>query len=76
MNNELACPKCGNEEDFWVLERSENWVKVNTETEVIEEDGEAEGTFFNNTVYQCAKCDHFIQEPWDTSILDNYEDER
>ena len=63
----MKCTKCGNDEEFWVLEKIVSWVKINVKNETINEDegGDVEENTYDQTRYQCAECEEIIEKKWD-----------
>lgn len=64
----MKCPHCGNEEEFWVLEVTKSWVKINNFTETILDEGEVQENYYDQTKFECAKCERVIYEPWDAWV--------
>lgn len=64
----MTCKKCGNNEEFWVIERMRNWVKINKDGEIVDDSGEVEENILEKEQYQCAVCDKVFYENYNGKL--------
>jgi hypothetical protein len=55
--HQKVCEKCGNDQEFWVIQVMRSWVKVDRQGNIISDDGEVEKSYLDDSKYQCAVCD-------------------
>ncbi|UOE58110.1 hypothetical protein [Cytobacillus oceanisediminis] len=62
----MKCPHCGNTEEFWVVEVTQSWVKINNLGETFSDEGQIEKNYYDQSKFQCAKCEVITQQSWES----------